>query len=682
MDCQIGDIVIYEGDADKFHSNQEGQIINIVRKIGGNRYTIRFKDGAEHNCSAIWFRKIHRKIVRNYSENDPYGEEINEMRKSRFTPPDFVVKEISPVDVLDDIARQLIGERKFGHGILEETLANYLRKKLIGKVCSFPVEGKDIDGNPEIHGAGHWWIDNIYKDYDKKIHFVGHGFFSGKEDTNDVILHVAKGETNKIYYEEKQIFNPNDPYGEEEWESESVMNEEVSGYPVESIAIKDIYLAYPYASIEEICDILTKLFVGKTVDVNYFNQSGADTEGGGWLRNRHISRIKIDKNSDELDQIYAESSNGGTADVDINDVFYFKEGDVDMDLLHPLERRKPRMRWYRKGKLVQEDVDNLREEIKKHAIRFDNSGEMMEIVHRLLSLKFVIFNVEGILEFKNTENYNYFIPYNDKDYDYSRGRRHTIEEVHYPALSHREFMELLTPPEKPGRIRWYRHGKLEEEYRDIKDLNKLKVGDTVIYNFHTFDTCGDMEELNGKKGKVVDIMNTGGIGVEFEEKIPHGHNCNDTGKKGYCRYFDPADLEKYEDNKMVRLRWYKNGKLNENIDPEEVRIGQRVVYRYDEHYRLRAFTGSKKILDGLLGNIIESHTANSVGVEFDQNIKELYNIGHSCKGLGKPGHCYWVDLNLLEPTEEGKPREPRIRWYRKGKLEETMTTSFLSFRNQ
>jgi len=138
------------------------------------------------------------------------------MRISKFTPEGYIIKEIVPLNILHDIQRiDRIRDGKELWGRFTE----YLKKRLIGKVCSFPVLGKNKDGGNEIHGAGHWKIVKIYLDENQKVHMVA-------DNDYDVILHIGSGVTNVIYYEDKpDPVSPWDPYGEEEWEYESVVNE-------------------------------------------------------------------------------------------------------------------------------------------------------------------------------------------------------------------------------------------------------------------------------------------------------------------------------------------------------------------------------------------------------------------------------------------------------------------------
>lgn len=141
------------------------------------------------------------------------------MRISKYTPEGYIIKDIAPLNILYDMDRTRDGKDMW------VKFTEYLKKRLIGKVCSFPVLGKDMNGNSEIHRAGHLYIDDIYKNEDNKIHFIGHGFFSDVNDKIDLILHIGgRSDTNKIYYEDKpDPINLLDPYGEEDWENERLI---------------------------------------------------------------------------------------------------------------------------------------------------------------------------------------------------------------------------------------------------------------------------------------------------------------------------------------------------------------------------------------------------------------------------------------------------------------------------
>jgi len=87
--------------------------------------------------------------------------------------------------------------------------------------------GKNRLGELEIHGAGHWIIDDIYVKktgvvHGKNIHIIGHGSNQPKTDQYDVILYLK----DTIYYEDVEDKFPDiDPYGEEDWEFESKVYE-------------------------------------------------------------------------------------------------------------------------------------------------------------------------------------------------------------------------------------------------------------------------------------------------------------------------------------------------------------------------------------------------------------------------------------------------------------------------
>lgn len=98
-------------------------------------------------------------------------------------------------------------------------------------------------------------------------------------------------------------------------------------------------------------------------------------------------------------------------------------------------------------------------------------------------------------------------------------------------------------------------------------------------------------------------------------------------------------------------------------------IGDRVLYTY------KGYGSGMSQINGLMGTVVD-FTGDNVGVQFDVNIKSLYGFGHDCEGEGKPGHCRYLDEPELELVDD-KP--VRIRWYKKGKLQEKMITKFSIF---
>jgi GNAT superfamily N-acetyltransferase len=95
----------------------------------------------------------------------------------------------------------------------------------------------------------------------------------------------------------------------------------------------------------------------------------------------------------------------------------------------------------------------------------------------------------------------------------------------------------------------------------------------------------------------------------------------------------------------------------------DFQIGDRVLYTY------KGLTGGMIELDGLKGTVVS--LGGIVGVQFDKK----FGVGHSCNGRGMDGHCrylYSPELSIID----SKP--VRIRWYKKGKLEEKIIKKFES----
>ncbi len=84
-------------------------------------------------------------------------------------------------------------------------------------------------------------------------------------------------------------------------------------------------------------------------------------------------------------------------------------------------------------------------------------------------------------------------------------------------------------------------------------MKEFKVGDRV----KVVARC-DGRDLIGKTGKVVVVDNTDynlPIGVQFDERIDVGHNCDNNGVWGYCWWCESSSLElesKYADRIIFR----------------------------------------------------------------------------------------------------------------------------------
>ena len=186
--------------------------------------------GLEREKFRIRKEEEKRKKIEMMKNVDPYNEEVwddlYEMRISKFTPPGHIIKEINTLDVI----RQINLRRPKNGFELWRRFASYLNRKLIGKVCSFPVLGKDKDGKLEIHGANHWKIVKIYLDENQKVHMVA-------DNGYDVMLAIGESLTDYIYYEDApDEILPWDPYNEEEWDEYNEANQ----YPTPKFKVDDL----------------------------------------------------------------------------------------------------------------------------------------------------------------------------------------------------------------------------------------------------------------------------------------------------------------------------------------------------------------------------------------------------------------------------------------------------------
>ena len=84
-------------------------------------------------------------------------------------------------------------------------------------------------------------------------------------------------------------------------------------------------------------------------------------------------------------------------------------------------------------------------------------------------------------------------------------------------------------------------------YYDV-DGNEIQIGSRVI----VVDECGfaDNRDTIGKIGTVVDEDDFYDIGVEFDEPINQGHDCNGAAKFGHGYYGYVSEVRLYEDRKV------------------------------------------------------------------------------------------------------------------------------------
>lgn len=207
------------------------------------------------------------------------------------------------------------------------------------------------------------------------------------------------------------------------------------------------------------------------------------------------------------------------------------------------------------------------------------------------------------------------------------------------------------------------YSKFINEKNPIDILNegkdyKFQKGDQVTPNKLFLDMIIDrywpkqLNKLYGKIGTITVVSNNSFENyytVRFEDGfrsiIPESA-------------LDPVEIEK------PKIRWYKNGKLEEKLLLEISKNGK--DYKYEIGDRV---TPNKRLLD-----IIEERNWPTVMYKL---LGQVGTIKHHIKSFDHR-HVYFVKFdksswNMLEETlDPVEIEEPKIRWYRKGKLEEKL----------
>ena len=236
----------------------------------------------------------------------------------------------------------------------------------------------------------------------------------------------------------------------------------------------------------------------------------------------------------------------------------------------------------------------------------------------------------------NEEDYVYKIKWNSQYSDrYRRKDFDFIEDVE----------------DVPVRVRWYKDGKLNERVNDISG-SRVKVKDHSIHKEKAYKHGG-----NGY-GIIVDLS-----GKDFWEpstKIQYYYYYViwDNGYESSCRI---GDIEIEIEPEPFKIRWYKDGKLNEDLYgdehvPSDDDVGKRVKICDDSGYRSQAYTGG--------GN-----GKGTIVIYYNEYYKGRYD-DHVYRIKWDSGNIDSYRLCDIEWEEENKPVRVRIRWYKKGHLSE------------
>ena len=178
---------------------------------------------------------------------------------------------------------------------------------------------------------------------------------------------------------------------------------------------------------------------------------------------------------------------------------------------------------------------------------------------------------------------------------------------------------------------WWVEGKC------LKKTDPFEIGDIVKVT--KSDNNGVIKE--GDQGLVIGVLNPGSVCIEFFKHID-GHDgsgvvdMKPVGKRGYCWYVSPFNLEQvFDRNGETKMKSYT------------YKRGDRVVMKHNDE--------NAKI--GMKGTVFGIESSGLVGIEFDNKMGG--HNGNGCieemtqKGLyGKQGHCWYVQHGRIELLEE------------------------------
>ena len=192
-----------------------------------------------------------------------------------------------------------------------------------------------------------------------------------------------------------------------------------------------------------------------------------------------------------------------------------------------------------------------------------------------------------------------------------------------------------------------------------ESIENFKVGDTVTCDSNPKFGLGKIVKDEGPSQFKID----GNIYiVEFENPTTLFDRPPAKERYGWRSRASGLTLVKSDEPEKFKIRWYRHGKLEESIKDEiEVEVGDIVKHPNYPQFGLGVVMSSV----GVVGNII---------IEFEHPTGVKVDRKPARHGYG------WLtskhDVILVKKskgTKETEPkREPRIRWYRHGKLEEAV----------
>ncbi len=211
--------------------------------------------------------------------------------------------------------------------------------------------------------------------------------------------------------------------------------------------------------------------------------------------------------------------------------------------------------------------------------------------------------------------------------------------------------EYINDNKKPARVRWYKKGKLNESKEDIG--RKVKMRDDSRYYDEAYGKSGDGYGVIYEWTPCPDYAN-------MENYHSYSIEWSNGVKDGYQK-IDFDFIEDLEPEQPVKVRWYKKGKLvneKDSWEEEEVGrtlVGKRVRIRKDSQFYNQAFregNGKKGIGTGIITHYVYSDDY-PFSIKWDES---GISFGYQKR-----------DFDIIEDTDE----PVRVRWYKKGKLNES-----------
>lgn len=208
--------------------------------------------------------------------------------------------------------------------------------------------------------------------------------------------------------------------------------------------------------------------------------------------------------------------------------------------------------------------------------------------------------------------------------------------------------------DEPVRVRWYKKGKLNEGIDD-KSGSRVKVKDDSKYKEYAY--------YHGGNGYGTIINQSGKEHWDPKTRIQYYYYdvVWDNGYETRCRISD-IEIEPEPE----RIRWYKKGKLNENLyydkhKPSSDDVGKKVKISSNSVYRDQAYDLGRSGPGDGKGIIIRYSQDEDYGNDDDHIYQVKWNNGEN--------NAYRL-IDLSWDEEENKP--VKTRWYKKGKLEEAI----------